>query len=144
MPVKILAFKELKKALDEGNMDPLDILMKKKGVAYVVAITREKCPGCQKQKPLFDKLSEKMKQKYARQIEFLRVHSRYSEKQKEEAKQCTDAFHMVAFPTYIIGVKNDKGKNRETYRAIMPPMSEIERNTKTSVELAAWFKSPKK
>lgn len=144
MPVKVHDFKELKKALDERKVEPLDILMKKTGVAYVIAITREKCPGCEKQKPLFEKLSDKMTEKYLRQVEFLRVHSRYSKKQTSQAKQCSDAFHMVAFPTYIIGVKNDKGKNRETYRAIMPPMSQIERNIKTSVELAAWFKSQKK
>jgi len=144
MAVKVLNFSELKKALDERSVDPLDILVKKAGIAYVVAVTREKCHGCEKQKPLFEKLSNKMKKKYAKQIEFFRVHSSWSQEQKEEAKQCADAFHTVAFPTYIIGVKDDEGNNRETYRSIGPSMSEIERNIKTGVEVATWFKSQKK
>jgi len=144
MPVKVLNFTELKKALDERSVDPLDVIVKKKGITYVVAVTREKCPGCEKQKPLFEKLSDRMKKKYANQIEFFRVHSHWSQKHTEEAKQCADAFHTVAFPTYIIGVKADQGNNQETYRSIQPPMSEIERNIKTSVEIATWFKSQKK
>jgi len=144
MPVKVLNYSELKKTLAERSVDPLDAIMKKAGIAYVVAVTREKCPGCEKQKPLFKKLSNRMKKKYGNQIEFFRVHSSWSREHTEEAKQCADAFHTVAFPTCIIGVKDDEGNNRETYRAIEPPMSEIERNIKTAVEIAAWFKSQKK
>jgi len=144
VPVKVLNFSELKKTLDERSVDPLDILMKKAGIAYVVAVTREKCPGCEKQKPLFEKLANRMKKKYANQVEFFRVHSSWSQKRTQEAKQCADAFHTVAFPTYIIGVKDDEGNNRETYRSMEPPMSEIERNIKTAVEIATWFKSQRK
>jgi len=144
MPIKVLNFSELKKTLDERSVTPLDIIVKKKGITYVVAVTRENCPGCEKQKPLFEKLSNKMKKKYVNQIEFFRVHSQWSKEQKDEAKQCADAFHTVAFPTYIIGVRDAQRNNQETYRSLQPPMSEIERNIKTSVEIAAWFKKQKK
>jgi len=144
MPVKVLNFSEFKKMLDESKGEPLDLIAKKTGIAYVVAVTREKCPGCEKQKPLFEKLSKRMKKKYAKKIEFFRVHSWWTQEQKEEARQCADAFHTVAFPTYIIGVKDDEGNNRETYRSIEPSMSEIERNIKTGVEIATWFESQRK
>jgi len=144
MPVKVLNFQEFKKKLDEGASEPLDLLVKKTGKVYVVAVTREKCPGCEKQKPLFEKLSKKMKEKYADQVEFFRVHAWFSKTQTEEAKQCLDAFHTVAFPTYIIVVKDDEGNTQETYRALEPPMSEIERNIKSGVEIATWFKPKKK
>jgi len=144
MPVKVLSFSELKKILDKTSGEPLDILMKKTGTAYVVAVTREKCPGCEKQKPFFEKSSSRMKKKYADQVEFIRVHSSYSQEQTEEAKQCLASFRTVAFPTYIIGVKDDEGNNRETYRSIEPPMSEIERNIQTAIETATWFKSQAK
>lgn len=144
MPVKVLSFSELKKTLDENDAEPLDILVKKVGTVYVVAVTREKCSGCEKQKPLFEKLANRMKEKYARQTEFFRVHSFFSEEQTEEAKQCLAAFHTVAFPTYVVGIKDDEGNRRETYRSIEPPMREIERNIQIGVEIATWFKSPKK
>jgi len=144
MPVKVLNFSEFKKTLDAKSVEPLNVLVKKVGTAYVVAVTREKCPGCEKQKPLFEKLSNRMKKKYGNQVEFLRVHSPYGQEQKDEAKRCLDAFHTVAFPTYIIGIKDNEGNYRETYRSLEPPMREIERNIKTGVEIATWFKSQRK
>ncbi len=143
MAVKFLSFSELKKALGEKNNEFMDFFVKKFGVAYVVAVTREKCSGCEKQKPLFEKLSDKMKSKHDSRVEFVRVHAHYRPEDKEETMQCLDTFHTVAFPTYVIYMRNHQGKNRETYRAIEPPMSEIERNIKTSVELAVWFESKK-
>lgn len=143
MTVTVLNFADLKKTLDKKNGDPLNTLVKKVGTVYVVAVTREKCPGCEKQEPLFEKLESRMKKKYPRQTEFFRVHAFFSQEQREEAKQCLTAFRTVAFPTYIIGIKDDVGNCRETYRSIEPPMREIERNIEISVELATWFESPK-
>jgi len=141
MALKFLNFPELKKALDEKKIEFVDFFVEKFGIAYVVAVTREKCSGCEKQKISFEKLSDKMKNKHGNRVEFFRVHAYFSQESKEETMQCLDTFRTVAFPTYVICVRNHQGKNRETYRAIEPPMSEIERNIKTSVELAVWFES---
>lgn len=143
MPVKVLAFSEFKKTIKKTGTKPLDILAKKVGTVYVVAVTREKCPGCEKQKPLFEKLSERIREKYPDQTRFFRVHSAFGQEQTEEAKQCLTAFHTVAFPTYIIAIKDSDGKAQETYRAIEPAMSEIERNIKISAQIATWFKKPR-
>ncbi len=144
MPVKVLNFSKLKKTLDKKSLAPLDFLVKKLGLVYVVAVTRDKCPGCEKQKPLFEKSSDKMKQKFIGQVEFFRVHSAFAQEQTEEAKQCLTAFHTVAFPTYIIAIRDDEGNTQETYRSVEPPMSEIERNVKTAIQIASWFKKPKR
>lgn len=141
MTAKLLDFSELKKALDRKNMEFTDFFVKKFGVAYVIAISREKCSGCEQQKPLFEQLSDKMKSKHGRRVEFARVHARYSKENREETMQCLDAFRTVAFPTYLICLRNHQGRNLETYRALEPPMNEIERNIKTAVELAVWFES---
>jgi len=141
MAVKLLNFSELKKALDKKNIEFADYFVKNFGIAYVTVVTREKCSGCERQKTSFEKLSDRMKSKHGNRVEFVRVHAYYSQEKKEETMQCLDAFHTVAFPTYVIYVRNHQGKNRETYRAVEPPMSEIERNIKTSVELAVWFES---
>jgi thiol-disulfide isomerase/thioredoxin len=144
MTVKFLDFSELIKALDDKDPEFTDLFTEKFGVAYVVAVTREKCSGCEKQKPLFERLSEKMKNKHGSRVEFVRVHAHYSKESKEsreETTRCLDIFQTVAFPTYLICVRDYQGKSRETYRALEPPMSEIERNIKTAVELAVWFES---
>jgi len=141
MAVKFLNFSELKKALDGKNIDFVDFFTEKFGIAYVVAVTREKCSGCERQNKLFEKLSDKMKSKHGSRVEFFKIHTQFSQGNIEETMQCLDTFQTVAFPIYIICVRNHQGKNRETYRAIEPPMSEIERNIKTSVELASWFES---
>jgi hypothetical protein len=143
MAIKVLNFSEIQKTLDASGREPLDILAEKTGTTYVVAVTREKCSGCEKQKPLFERLSDRMKKKYDC-LEFFRVNSSFNPQRNEETKQCADAFHTVAFPTYIIGVRDNEGNCRETYRSIEPPMSEIERNIKTGVEIATWFKQEKK
>lgn len=141
MAVKFLDFTELKKAVDEKNIGFADFFVENFGIAYIVAVTREKCSGCEKQKTLFEKLSDKMKSKHGSRVEFVQVHTHYTQENIEETMQCLDAFHTVAFPTYVICVRNHQGKNRETYRAIEPLMREIERNIKTAVELAVWFES---
>lgn len=141
MAVKFLSFSELKKALGEKKIGFVDFFVEKFGIAYVVAVTREKCSGCEKQITSFEKLSDKMRSKHGSRVEFVRVHAYFSQENKEETMQCLDTLHTVAFPTYVICVRNHQGKNRETYRAIGSPMSEIERNIKTSVELAVWFES---
>ena len=143
MPVKLLGFSEFKKIMEKAGHEPLDILVKNTGIVYVVAVTREKCPGCEKQKPLFEKLSDRLSEKYPDQIRFFTVQSAFSREHTEEAKQCAIAFQTVAFPTYVIAIKDSDGKTRETYRAIEPPMSEIERNVRTSSQIASWVKKPK-
>jgi len=143
MAVKFLSFSVFKKMLDKKSIDFADFFVENFGTAYVIAVTREKCSGCEKQKMLFEKLSEKMKSKHGNRVEFVRVHANFNPENREETMQCLDTFRTVAFPTYVIYVRNHQGKNRETYRAIEPPMSEIERNIKTSVELAVWFESNK-
>ncbi len=143
MSVKILEFSKLQKMLNEKNIDFLDFFVEKYGIAYVVAITRERCSGCERQKGLFEKMYDKMKNKYGARVELFRVHAYYSPASKEETLLCLDTFRTVAFPTYVICLRDHRGNNCETYRAIEPPMNELERNIKSSVELAKWFEQKK-
>jgi hypothetical protein len=133
--VRVLDFAEFKKTLDASGNGPLDILVKKCGVVYVVMVTRDRCSSCQEQKPMFEKLSGRLKRQHADQTEFLRVHSSYSQERNEEAEQCMDAFHTVGFPTYIIAVRDNEGKTLETYRSLDAPISEIERNIEIGITI---------
>lgn len=125
--VRALDFEKLRKTLDTGSK-PLESLVKEPQVVYVIMITRDKCSSCQEQEPNFEKLSSKILKKHVGQIKFFRVHSSFSFERKEEARQCLNAFHIAAFPTYIIAIKDSEGNILETYRSLDAPISEIERN----------------
>jgi hypothetical protein len=73
------------------------------------------------------KKSDKMKRKHGAHVEFLGVHAYYSPASKEETSLCLDTFRTVAFPTYVICLRDHRGNNRETYRAIEQSMGEIEK-----------------
>jgi hypothetical protein len=45
--MKFLEFSKFRKMLDEKKVDFLDFVVEKFGVAYVIAVTREKCSGCE-------------------------------------------------------------------------------------------------
>ena len=143
MSVKFLEFSKFKKMLNERNIDFLDFFVKKFGTTYVVAIMREKCSGCERQKGLFEEISDKMKRQHGAHVEFFQVHAYYTPASKEETLLCLDTFRTVAFPTYIICLRDHRGNNRETYRAIEPSASEIEENLERSIELAKWFEQKK-
>ena len=72
---RVLDFAELKKTLDAEGSRPLETLLKKSGVVYVLMVTRDRCSSCQEQKPLFETLANRTKKKHADKIEFFRVHS---------------------------------------------------------------------
>jgi len=131
--LRVLDFADLKKTLEASSKGPLDTLAQKLGVVYVMIVTRDRCPSCKEQKPLFGKLANRMRKKYADQIEFLRVHSSYSRERTEEAKQCLNVFHTVGFPTYIIAIRDNGGNTLETYRSLDAPTKEIERNIKMGI-----------
>jgi thiol-disulfide isomerase/thioredoxin len=142
--LEILDFAELKKALVKNDLQPLDMLVKRTGTAYVLMITREMCSSCQEQKPLFEKLSKRNKKKYVGQIEFVRIDCSYSSERKEEAKQCMTSFHIAGFPTYIVATRNDRGKAVEIYRSLDAPAREIERNIELCFLMFDTFKERNK
>jgi hypothetical protein len=137
-------FADLKKILSKNDAESLDMLVKKPGIIYVLMITREMCSSCQEQKPLFEKLTKRSKEKYVGQIEFVRIDCSYSRGRKEEAKQCMDSFHLAGFPTYIVATRQDKGEAVEIYRSLDAPGREIERNIKVCFLMLDVFKERNK
>jgi hypothetical protein len=66
-----IEFTKLEKILPETGKSLLDYLAPDIGKVYVVAITRERCPACHKQKPKLDKLAATLKQKHKGKIAFV-------------------------------------------------------------------------
>jgi hypothetical protein len=70
MPVHIIEFAELEKKLVKTHKSPLEVLAPEFGKAYVIAITRDGCPACKRQKPRLDKLAASEAEKHGDKILF--------------------------------------------------------------------------
>jgi len=136
MTINTLEFVELEKGLQKTKKSPLDILAPDLGKAYVIAITRDGCPDCIKQKPRLSKLATKMTQKYGGKVVFTRIHIKYAEDSTEESLRSKNVFHHYFYPTNLILVRTRDRGVFEAYRIINPKMSELEKHIESAVETA--------
>ncbi len=102
---------------------------------YVYALTRDRCSGCEIQKPLFEKLASQIHEKYGDQVEFGSIHVSQDEQFTEKLKDFRRVLRFAAYPTYLILLRTEVGIV-EIYRGIEPPMEEIARNIDIGLELA--------
>ncbi len=110
------------------------------GIVYVTALTREGCSGCETQKPLFKTLAEKMIQENPEKVRFRSLHVNYRDGDKQESWNSKRIFGHAAYPTYMIHVKS-RMRPLEIYRAVYPPMEELEKQIKESFELADFYRT---
>ena len=115
-------------------------LVNEYGIVYVTSITRQGCSGCETQKPLFKALAEKMTHENAGKVRFRRFHVNYGDEDKQHSWDSKRIFHHAAFPTYMIHVKSHIGP-LEVYRAVYPPMEELEKQVRESFDLAEYYKT---
>jgi hypothetical protein len=140
MQVKNVEFTKLEKELSETGKSFLDYLAPDIGKVYVVAITRERCPACQKQKPKLDKLALILSQKHGEGLVFIRIHVKRPPTSEEESLRSKHLFGHYFYPTNQILIRTrDKGAI-EYYRNVSPAMSELKRNIEIAVETAAAVK----
>jgi hypothetical protein len=134
--VELVEFQNFKGLSDNGAVEAL---VKKLGVVYVTAITRDGCSGCMEQKPLFRDLARKMSLDLAERVHFSNVHVRYSDGDKTESWESKKMFRHAAYPTYLVHVRSKKGV-LEVFRAVYPTMEELEKQTRESLDLAMFYK----
>ncbi len=136
MTIDVIEFSEFERKLKKTRKSPIEHLAPKLGKAYVVAITRDNCPACKKQKPRLDKLAETLAEKHGDKIVFSRIHIKYSSDSVEESLRSKDLLKHYFYPTNLILIRTrDKGAI-EYYRSAGPLMSEIKRNIEGAVETA--------
>lgn len=134
MAIKVIEFTTLEKSANSG-----DSLARKMGVVYVVAITRNGCPACKKQKSKLDKLAVALAEKHGNRVVFTRIHVNYSSESQEESSRSKDLLRHYFYPTNLILIRSkDKGAI-EYYRNASPDMSELKRNIEKAVEVAKFF-----
>lgn len=135
MPITRLSYEEFVRHTKSSNQDPADSLAKHVKTVYVYALTRDRCSGCEIQKPLFEKLAEQTRDKYGDRVEFGSIHVSDNEQFRERLQDFRRVLKFAAYPTYLILLKSQEGV-AETYRGIEPPMEEIARNIDIAMELA--------
>jgi thiol-disulfide isomerase/thioredoxin len=135
MTVKVIEFTTLEKT----RKPVWDSLAPKIGAVYVVAITRDGCPACKKQKPKLDKLAAALAEKHGKRVVFTRIHVNYSSESQAESLRSKDLLRHYFYPTNLILIRSkDKGAI-EYYRNASPGMGELHRNVEKAVEVAKFF-----
>ena len=134
---EIVEFNRLK---SRTTAEALRELVSEYGTVYVTALTREGCSGCETQKPLFKSLAEKMNGESPGRVRFRSFHVNYQDGDKRESWSSKGIFGHAAYPTYMIHVKSHVGP-LEIYRAVYPPIDELEKQIKESFELANFYKT---
>jgi thiol-disulfide isomerase/thioredoxin len=140
MRIDKIEFTKIEKDLSKAGKSVLDYLAPDVGKVYVVAITRERCPACHKQKPKLDKLAATLKQKHKEKIAFVRIHIKRPPNSEQESLQSKDMFGHYFYPTNLILLRTKDRGAIEYYRNVSPHMSELEKNIEIAVETAALIK----
>ncbi len=134
---EIVEFNQLK---SRTSAEALRELVNEFGIVYVTALTRQRCSGCETQKPLFKSLAEKMNRESPERVRFRNFHVNYQDGDKRESWNSKGIFGHAAYPTYMIHVKSHVGP-LEVYRSVYPPIEELEKQIKESFELADFYKT---
>jgi thiol-disulfide isomerase/thioredoxin len=140
MRIDKIEFAKIEKDLSKAGKSVLDYLAPDVGKVYVVAIARERCPACHKQKPKLDKLAATLKQKHKEKIAFVRIHVKRPPNSEQESLRSKDMFGHYFYPTNLILLRTKDRGAIEYYRNVSPHMSELERNIEIAVETAAMIK----
>jgi len=140
MQIENVEFIRLERELANTGKSFSDYLAPDIGKVYVVAITREGCPACQKQRPSLDKLASILKQKHRGRLVFIRIHVKRPPTSEEESLRSKRLFGHYFYPTNLILLRTRDRGAIEYYRNASPTMSELKKNIEMAVETAAAMK----
>jgi thiol-disulfide isomerase/thioredoxin len=136
MKPKTIEFGDLERKTAATGKSFRDTLATEVGKTYVIAITRDGCPACERQKPKLDKLAETFPREKNDKTVFVRIHVKYSEDFPEESVRSKDVLGHYFFPTNIILVRTRDRGAIELFKSVSPRMSEFKRNIMMATEIA--------
>jgi len=140
MQVENKEFTTLERELFETGKSLWDYLAPDIGKVYVVAITREGCPACQKQKPKLDRLASTLNEKHKGMLVFVRIHVKRPPTSEEESLRSKRLLGHYFYPTNLILFRTRDLGAIEYYRNASPAMSELKRNIEAAVQTVAAMK----
>jgi thiol-disulfide isomerase/thioredoxin len=137
MPITQIEFTDLEKQISTTSKSAIDLLATDLDKVYVVAITREGCPSCEKQEPRLKELAKNLSGKHRRKLVFIRIFVRQSSGDVTESLRAKDTLHHYFYPTNIILYRTKDRGVVELYKNIEPRMSELKRNIETALKTIA-------
>lgn len=139
MPVCNVEFEELEKT-DIGAKTILDHLAPSIGVAYVLAITRDGCSACEKQKPKFHELAKNMEHIHGDKVVFKNIHVKTPSGSNEESLRCKNMFHHYFYPTNLILLRTRDRDVIEYYRNVSTEIEELRKNIEIVLKIVKMIK----
>ena len=136
MAIDKVEFAELEKEISRTKKPVLDFLAPKIGKAYVIAITRDGCSACEKQKPKLARLAATLKQKHRNNVVFTRIHIRYAPGSEGESKRSKGVLGHYFYPTNLILFRTPDRGAIDYYKSSSPTMNELKKNIEIAMEIA--------
>lgn len=136
MKIGKIEFAELEKEISETGESPLEYLAPDLGKVYVIAIARDGCSACEKQKPKLNKLATEVAQKFEDKVVFTQIHIKHLHSSDEESLRSKDIFGHYFYPTNLILIRTRDRGAIELYRNISPDMDELKKNIVIAAEIA--------
>jgi len=137
MKASKIEFGRLMKEISETCKSHLDYLATDIGKVYVVAITRDGCQACERQKPKLQELTKTVEEKHGDKVVFARIHVRQPLGSQEESLRSKDVFGHYFYPTNLILLRTVDRGAIEFYKNASPEMDELEKNIEVAVGVAA-------
>lgn len=136
MLIKKIEFTKLEKEISETDKSTLNHLAPDIGKVYVIAITRDGCPACEKQKPKLNELAKGTAETHGNKVVVTRIHVRQTSGSREESLRSKDVFGHYFYPTNLILLRTTDRGAIEFYRNVSPEMNELQKNIEIAVEVA--------
>jgi hypothetical protein len=136
MVIGKVEFAELEKEISKTGKPVLDFLAPKVGKAYVIAITRDGCSACEKQKPKLGRLASTLRQEHGNNVVFTRIHIKYAPRSEEESKRSKSVLGHYFYPTNLILFRTPDRGTIEYYKNSSPTMNELKKNIEIAMEIA--------
>jgi hypothetical protein len=136
MNINRIEFTELEKQTSTSGKSFSEILAPEYGKVYIVAITRDGCPACARQKPRLENLAKTMVARHRNKLSFTRIHINRPPSSEEESLRSKNLLGHYFYPTNLILIRTRDRGAIECYRNIAPRMDELKRSIESLIEVA--------
>jgi len=136
MPINKIEFVNLEDQISETGKSCLDCLAPDIGKVYVIAITRDGCSACEKQKSRLTELAKSVEEKSGNNVVLICLHVTRPVNSEEESLRSKDLLGHYFYPTNLILIKTQDRGAIEYYRNVSPEMEELERIIERALEIA--------
>lgn len=137
-----IEFSKLEKEISKTGQFYSDHLAPDIGKVYVLTITRDRCPACEKQKPKLNELAKTMEEKHRDKVIFATIHIRQPSGTQEESLRSKDVLGHYFYPTNLILLRTADRGAIEFYKNVSPEMCELEKNVEVAVKITTMIKKP--